>query len=176
MSSKAPIRLLMVAVVQEQDLERATNAAAAFDVPVVYLDSTGGFLGNRNATVLIGLPEGLKSSLVEALHKACCQRVEHMNVSMKNVPIPLPTSVTVTVGGATIFAMPVEHFLHSSDCLLWPPIELYVELDDFRETLEEKVDSSQKFLRMFCGCQTHSFQSQLFYIGKQFKIKRLPLP
>jgi len=45
-----------MAVVQEQDIDRATSAAESLGAPFVYLTSTGGFLGRRNATLLIGLP------------------------------------------------------------------------------------------------------------------------
>ena len=55
-----PIRLLMLAIVQEQDLDVATRAVGSFGAPVVYLASAGGFLGRRNATILIGLPKGRK--------------------------------------------------------------------------------------------------------------------
>ena len=110
MTHKPPIHLLIMAVVQEQDIEQATNAAETLGAPVVYLASTGGFLGRRNATLLIGLPDGLESDLVETLHNTCRQRVEYMTMPVEGAPMPLPTPVPVTVGGATIFALPVERF------------------------------------------------------------------
>ena len=109
-SPGSPIRLLIMAVVQEQDIENATSAAEALGAPVVYLASTGGFLGRRNATLLIGLPEGMESNLIEALHKTCRQRVEYLTMPVEGAPMPLPTPVPITVGGATIFALPVERF------------------------------------------------------------------
>jgi len=110
MTNPSPIHLLIVAVVQEQDIEQATSAAEALGAPVVYLASTGGFLGRRNATLLIGLPEGLETDLVETLHNTCRQRVEYLTMPVEGAPMPLPTPVPVTVGGATIFALPVDHF------------------------------------------------------------------
>lgn len=110
MSSQLSIRLLMMAVVQEQDIDRSINAAESIGAPVVYLTSTGGFLGRRNATLLIGLPEGLENDVVEALRKTCRQRIEYMTMPVEGAPMPLPTPVPVTVGGATIFALPVERF------------------------------------------------------------------
>jgi uncharacterized protein YaaQ len=110
MSSQSPIRLLIMAVVQEQDTESATSVAEALGAPVVYLASTGGFLGRRNATLLIGLPEGLEASLIESLHKTCRQRVEYLTMPVEGAPMPLPTPVPVTIGGATIFALSVEYF------------------------------------------------------------------
>lgn len=106
----SPIRLLILVVVQEQDIDRATEAAESFGAPVVYLTSTGGFLGGRNATLLIGLPEGLEADLIQSLHQVCRQRVEYQTMPVEGAPMPLPTPVPVTVGGATIFALPVEYF------------------------------------------------------------------
>ncbi len=110
MSLRSPIHLLFMAVVQEQDIENATSAAESLGAPVVYLASTGGFLGRRNATLLIGLPQDLEANLIETLRKACRQRVEYLTLPVEGAPMPLPTPVPVTVGGATIFALPVEHF------------------------------------------------------------------
>jgi uncharacterized protein YaaQ len=106
----SPIHLLIMAVVQEQDIEQATSAAESLGAPVVYLTSTGGFLGRRNATLLIGLPEGVETDLIEILHNTCRQRVEYLTMPVEGAPMPLPTPVPVTVGGATIFALPVDHF------------------------------------------------------------------
>jgi len=110
MPSQPAIHLLVMAVVQEQDIERATSLAESLGAPVVYLASTGGFLGRRNATLLIGLPEGLENDLIDTLHKTCRQRVEYLTMPVEGAPMPLPTPVPVTVGGATIFALPVEYF------------------------------------------------------------------
>jgi uncharacterized protein YaaQ len=105
-----PIRLLMLAVVQEQDLDIAMRAVGAFGAPVVYLSSAGGFLGRRNATILIGLPEGHEEDVLKELRKSCRQRVEYLSMPLEGSPLPMPTSIPVTVGGATVFALPVERF------------------------------------------------------------------
>ena len=110
MNPLAPINLLIMAVVQEQDIDQATSIAESLGAPVVYLTSTGGLLGRRNATLLIGLPEGMETGLIESLHKTCRQRVEYLTMPVEGAPMPLPTPVPVTVGGATIFALPVERF------------------------------------------------------------------
>ena len=105
-----PIRLLMLAVVQEQDLDIAIRGVGAFGTPVVYLASAGGFLGRRNATILIGLPEGREEDVLRELRKSCRQRVEYLSMPLEGSPLPMPTSIPVTVGGATVFALPVERF------------------------------------------------------------------
>ena len=103
-----PTHLLLVAVIQEQDLDTATQALQGIGASLTYLSSAGGFLGRRNATLLVGLPvERLQESL-KVLHEACRQRIEYMTLPLEGSPMPMPTPVPVTVGGATVFALPVE--------------------------------------------------------------------
>jgi uncharacterized protein YaaQ len=106
----APIRHLMTAIVQEQDVDVATRGLGVLGVPVIRLSTTGGFLGRRNATLLIGLPEAKEAEAIVALQKSCRQRVEYLAIPMEGAPLPLPTPVPVTVGGATVFILPVERF------------------------------------------------------------------
>lgn len=106
----APIRFLMTAIVQEQDVDLAERALGVLNVPVIHLSSTGGFLGRRNATLLVGLPAGAEKEALAALQKSCRQRVEYLAIPLEGAPLPLPTPVPVTVGGATVFTLPVERF------------------------------------------------------------------
>lgn len=105
-----PIRRLMTAVIQAQDLDIALRALSRLKVPVTHLVSTGGFLGRRNATLLIALAEGMEEQVIQVLRESCRQRVEYMAVPLEGSPLPLPTPVPVTVGGATIFTLPVEYY------------------------------------------------------------------
>jgi len=104
------IKLLMLAVVQEQDRDQATQALEGLGVPVVFLFSAGGFLGRRNATLLIGLNDGDEERALRILQETCRQHIEYLTLPLEGSPLPLPTPVPVTVGGATVFALPVEHF------------------------------------------------------------------
>ena len=107
---ETPIHLLMIAIIQDQDLETATKALQATGTSVTYLSSAGGFLGRRNATLLIGLPAERESEALSILHEACRQRIEYMTLPLEGSPMPMPAPVPVTVGGATVFALPVERF------------------------------------------------------------------
>ena len=104
------IKLLMLAVVQEQDRDEATRALADLNLPVVYLFSAGGFLGRRNVTLLVGLQDGQEEEAVNVLQQTCRQHIEYLTMPLEGSPLPMPTPVPVTVGGATVFALPVEHF------------------------------------------------------------------
>jgi uncharacterized protein YaaQ len=107
---RPPIRYLMTAIIQEQDVDVAERALAVLGVPVIHLASTGGFLGRRNSTLLIGLPEGMEEKALAELRKSCRQRVEYLAIPLEGSPLPLPTPVPVSVGGASVFALAVERY------------------------------------------------------------------
>ena len=76
-----------------------------------FSSSAGGFLGRRNATLLIGLRPGQGGGALKALEESCRQRIEYLTLPLEGSPLPMPTPVPVTVGGARpSFALPVEHF------------------------------------------------------------------
>ncbi|MDD2921058.1 MAG: cyclic-di-AMP receptor [Anaerolineales bacterium] len=104
------IRLLLVAVIQDQDLDAAAKALQEIGASSTYLSSSGGFLGRRNAMLLVGLPVEKEEAALAALHDACRQRIEYMTLPLEGSPMPMPAPVPVTVGGATVFALPVERF------------------------------------------------------------------
>jgi uncharacterized protein YaaQ len=105
------IQSLMVVIVQEQDVDLAMRALGVLDVPVIHLSSTGGFLGRRNATLLVGLKAGKSDEVRAALQKSCRQRVEYLAIPLEGSPLPLPTPVPVNVGGAKAFTITVERFV-----------------------------------------------------------------
>ena len=102
--------ILVMAVVQAQDAEIAKEAMAKLGLTVERLPSVGGFLGRRNATLIIGLHEEQREAAIEALNRSCRQRIEFIAVPLESAPLPLPTPTPITVGGATVFSMDVEHY------------------------------------------------------------------
>jgi uncharacterized protein YaaQ len=108
--SDSGIDIMLFAVVQAQDAEGAQNALTQLGLSSTRLPSIGGFLGRRNATLLIGLPEYKLQSVFDALQETCRQRVEYIAVPLESAPLPLPTPTPITIGGATIFGMEIEHF------------------------------------------------------------------
>lgn len=101
---------ILIAVVQSQDAESAQDALHKLGMTVQRLPSVGGFLGRRNATLLIGLPEEQCEQAEEILRLNCRQRVEFIAVPLESAPLPLPTPTPITVGGATVFAIEVEYY------------------------------------------------------------------
>ncbi len=107
---KAKDEQLLIAVVQAQDVENAQSALAKLGISITRLPSVGGFLGRRNATLLIGLPKHHHEAVVEALHQSCRQRVEFIAVPLESAPLPLPAPTPITIGGATLFSLDVEYY------------------------------------------------------------------
>lgn len=101
---------LMTAVIQIQDYENSVKALSESGFRVTQLASTGGFLGRRNVTLLIGLPAGSEENAVQILSHTCRRRVEYVATPLEGAPFHMPLSTPITVGGATIFTLEVEHY------------------------------------------------------------------
>jgi uncharacterized protein YaaQ len=110
MAESTNIHAIVTAVIQEQDVDMALRALEQVHAPVTHLSSAGGFLGRRNATLLIGLRDGEAEKVLKALQSSCRKRVEYLAIPLEGSPLPMPTPVPVTVGGATIFTVPVDQF------------------------------------------------------------------
>ena len=104
------VNRLMAAVVQEQDVEGAVRALQKMSLAVTRLPSTGGFLGRRSTTLLIGFTAGQEEATVKTLQKKCRTRVEYVTIPLEGTPLPIPAPTPITVGGATIFTLAVERY------------------------------------------------------------------
>jgi uncharacterized protein YaaQ len=104
------VRYLVGVVIQVQDMRAATRAIENLGLTVTHMPSTGAFLGRRNVTLLIGLPEGLQQAVFDAIHETCHQRVEYISTPLEGAPMPIPLSTPVAVGGATIFTLEVDRY------------------------------------------------------------------
>jgi uncharacterized protein YaaQ len=104
------IDLMMMAIVQAQDAANAEEVLCSEGFSITRLPSVGGFLGQRNCTLLIGLQHTEKERAMDALRKVCRERTEYMAVPLESAPLPMPTPTPVTVGGAIVFTFKVEHF------------------------------------------------------------------
>jgi uncharacterized protein YaaQ len=105
-----PINRLLTAVIQEQDLENSLSALGKLGFSVTHLPSTGGFLGRRSLTLLIGLSEGQESAAVKALSNSSKKRVEYLSTPLEAGAMPFPNPIPVNVGGATIFVFEIERY------------------------------------------------------------------
>jgi CPA1 family monovalent cation:H+ antiporter len=103
-----PVRVLLFIVVQDRDLDRATNALSAYGAMCTRLKSQGGFLGQPSHLLLVGLGEGKLEGALSVLQRTCRTRVEYVMGPLENVPGPMPAPIPVEIRGATVFAFNVE--------------------------------------------------------------------
>lgn len=101
---------LLIAVVQGQDADMATQVLEEAGFDAIHLRSVGGFLGRKNATLMIGVRQEDVQEVMELLNKTCRQRVAFIAVPMENAPLPMPAPTPITIGGANVFSIEVEHF------------------------------------------------------------------
>ncbi len=101
---------LMIAVVQGQDAEMAVKSLTDAGVFVTRLPSIGGFMGRKSATLIIGIEDQSKAKVIDLLSKNCRKRVAFIAVPMENSPLPMPAPTPVTIGGASVFQIVVDHY------------------------------------------------------------------
>lgn len=102
---------LIVAIVQDKDAGRILQALVKEEYRATRLASTGGFLREGNTTLLVGVEEDQVDQVVALIGELGCSR-EKLVTPLSAVGGPMdsyvPYPVEVTVGGATIFVLPVE--------------------------------------------------------------------
>lgn len=110
MSPEEKPNRLMVAVVQEQDVDAAMRALKKKEIGSTRLASIGGFLGRKSATLFIGLVAGQEAEIIDILRLNCRTRVEYVTIPLEGSPLPLPAPTPITVGGATVFIFDVDRY------------------------------------------------------------------
>lgn len=106
---------MVIAVVQDKDSNRLSNALIKEGFRATKLASTGGFLKAGNTTFMIGIEDDRTHEVIKVI-KANCQVREQLVTPVSPMGgttdsyIPFP--VEVQVGGAAVFVIPVEQFEH----------------------------------------------------------------
>jgi uncharacterized protein YaaQ len=108
-NDKTPNKVLIV-VIQAQDVDNAESALCNLRLNPFRLPSIGGFLGRRNATLLVGVTHDTEQAAIQEIRKNCKQRVEYIAVPIESAPLPLPSPTPVTVGGAALFDLPIDRY------------------------------------------------------------------
>ena len=92
-----PVSLFMAVVIQVQDERNTARALAGLGLTVIRMPSTGAFLGRRNVTLLIGLPENCLADAVKVISEQCRQRVEYISTPLEGAPMPIPIATPIPV-------------------------------------------------------------------------------
>ncbi|KGX90104.1 hypothetical protein N781_08645 [Pontibacillus halophilus JSM 076056 = DSM 19796] len=104
---------LILAVVQDKDTNRLTDALTEHNYQSTKLSSTGGFLKAGNTTLMIGVNDENVDGVLDIIRDNCSQReqmVAPISPMGGNADSYIPKPVQVEVGGATVFVLPIESF------------------------------------------------------------------
>lgn len=101
---------ILIAIIQSQDVDSTEDSLREIGIDFYRLPSVGGFLGRRNATIIIKTPPDRQDSIIEILKKTCRQRIEYIAVPLESASLTLPTPIPINVGGAIVFGIEVDHY------------------------------------------------------------------
>ncbi|WP_070121511.1 cyclic-di-AMP receptor [Bacillus marinisedimentorum] len=104
---------VVMAVVQDKDSNRLSDALVDKNYRATKLASTGGFLRAGNTTFIIGVKDEEVDDVLGLIKENCSHRnqlVAPVSPMGGNADSYVPYPVEVEVGGATVFVVPVEQF------------------------------------------------------------------
>jgi uncharacterized protein YaaQ len=103
----------VIAIVQSDDAGALTDALREKNFQSTLISSTGGFLREGNATLLIGIEDDQIDSILQVIKENCTTRTQYVNPMppvMEPGELYMPQPVEVEVGGAVVFVLNVERF------------------------------------------------------------------
>jgi len=102
---------LVVAIVHNEDAGALVDALLENEHRATRLHSSGGFLKQSNATIIVGVEDDKVDEILGIVRINCTARTQIVN-PMPPIMEPgeffMPYPLEVEVGGATVFVLPVE--------------------------------------------------------------------
>ena len=105
---------LLVSIVHSDDADGLIGALREGGFSSTKISTTGGFLREGNATILIGIEDTKVSAVMEIIRRNCHTRTMYVNPLppvMEPGELYMPNPVEVQVGGAVIFVLDVERMV-----------------------------------------------------------------
>jgi uncharacterized protein YaaQ len=103
--------VILLVVLQAQDADLVTTSLHRSAITAFELSSTGAFLGRKNVTLLIPVEPTNVDLVLSELKRNCRQRIEYVSMPIEGQPLPIPSPIPITVGGATIFILEIDQYL-----------------------------------------------------------------
>jgi uncharacterized protein YaaQ len=104
---------LVVAIVHHEDAGALVAGLLEKDFRATRLNSSGGFLRQSNATVLVGVEDAQVDDVLAIVRANCISRTQVVN-PMPPIMEPgeffMPYPIEVEIGGATVFVLGVDRF------------------------------------------------------------------
>ena len=104
---------LVTAIVHSEDASTLVDALLEKEYRATRVNSSGGFLKQGNATILVGVEDDQVDAVLEVISASCHARKQFVN-PMPPIMEPgeffMPYPLEVEVGGATVFVVPVDRY------------------------------------------------------------------
>lgn len=103
----------MIAIIHKEDAGPLVDALLEREFRATRLHSSGGFLRQSNASLLVGVDDDQVDAVLEIIRDNCVSRtqvVSPLSPIMEPGEFYLPYPTEVTVGGAVVFVLPVDRY------------------------------------------------------------------
>ena len=102
---------LIIAIIQDKDRKKVTDALLEKGFKFTNVASTGGFLREGNATLLIGVTDDSVSAVLGIIRANCRAQTRYVSPwppAVEGEKLGLLTPIEVQVGGAVVFIADME--------------------------------------------------------------------
>jgi uncharacterized protein YaaQ len=104
---------LLISVVNSDDAHPLIDGLMSEGYRATMISTTGGFLREGNATLLIGVADENVKDVLKIIKENCHTRTQWINPlppTVESGELYMPTPIEVPVGGAVVFILNVEQF------------------------------------------------------------------
>ncbi|MGQ9730958.1 MAG: cyclic-di-AMP receptor [Candidatus Zipacnadales bacterium] len=104
---------LIVSIVHSDDADGLIAALQKRGYRSTKISTTGGFLREGNATILIGVEDAAVEPVLGIIKESCHTRTQLVNPLppvMEPGELYIPSPIEVQVGGATVFVLDIERW------------------------------------------------------------------
>jgi uncharacterized protein YaaQ len=104
---------LLMAIVSSDDSRDVVNRLTKAGFRATVISTTGGFLREGNATILLGADDERVAEIIELVRQSCRRRTQWVSPlpTLEGPGLEMSEPIEVNVGGAVIFVLNVEQFL-----------------------------------------------------------------
>ena len=102
---------LILSIVNHDDARGLLDALMRKGYQATMISTTGGFLREGNATILVGTDDDKADEALATIRENCRTRTQYVNPLppiMEPGELYMPSPIEVEVGGATVFVLGVE--------------------------------------------------------------------
>jgi uncharacterized protein YaaQ len=104
---------LLISVINRDDTYQLTEALVRDAYAATVISTTGGFLREGNATLLIGVADENMHDVLNTIRANCRARTQYVDSCPPMVEceeLYMPNPIEIQVGGAVVFVLDVERF------------------------------------------------------------------